>query len=85
MEIFKLVENLDLVEEWNCLAKLDLEDWKELGSMGNVNVEDLDLVDKLDLVVEVVVVVLVVVTVVVVIITSDIVGKVVSISVNLDK
>ena len=74
------------MEEWNCGAKLDLEDWKG-GKMGNVNVEDLDLVDKLDLVavVVVVVVVLVVVTVVVVIITSDIVGKVVSISVNLDK
>ena len=72
------------MEEWNCGAKLDLEDWKG-GKMGNVNVEDLDLVDKLDLVAVVVVVVLVVVTVVVVIITSDIVGKVVSISVNLDK
>ena len=47
METFKLVENLDLLEEWNCGAKLDLEDWKG-GKMGNVNVEDLDLVDKLD-------------------------------------
>ena len=44
---FKLVENLDLVEEWNCDGKMDLEDWKDLGSV--VNVEDLDLVDKLDL------------------------------------
>ena len=36
------------MEEWNFDAKLDLEDWKDLGSV--VNVEDLDLVDKLDLV-----------------------------------
>ena len=50
MEKFKFVENLDLVEEWNCDAKLALEGWKELDSVGNVNVEDLDLVDKLDLV-----------------------------------
>ena len=47
MKEFKLVENLDLVEEWNCDAKLDLEDWKELGSV--VNVEDLVLVTLLDL------------------------------------
>ena len=47
MKEFKLVENLDLVEEWNCDAKLDLEDGKELGSV--INVEDLYLVTLLDL------------------------------------
>ena len=38
MKRFKLVENLDLVVEWNCDAKLDLEDWKEVGSEGKVNI-----------------------------------------------
>ena len=45
---FNLVENLDLVEEWICDTKLDLEDLKEVGSEGKVNhLEKLSLVKKL--------------------------------------